>query len=640
MTMQIKTISLYGKNRERRDIDFNLGSVNIITGSSRTGKTSLIDIVSYCLGDQECTIKAGYIPETVDWYSILLQLNDTEVFIARAAPLQGANSSETAHMLVAESITIPSRAELKNDNNIRDVIEFLSHKLIKSEPTEGDEQLMSIHQARYYLFQSQTEISNNEILFHHQAKPNAAKEIKDTLPYFIGAHEHNHFQNLRTLKSKKKERAGLISERKQIETLKGRALKDGYSLLTEAASIGLYTSPDLIPEEKTLMDELRKISQSSSYRIEEDEKTDNSDLLSRLENTLGELKKKRDIINLRIEEANDYNDSADGFYKAIETQSFRLRSIGLFEKTQKTENCPICETPDMGISKVESTINKALLNLDEKLNNVNRRKPKVNDYLEKLKTERSKINTERSILRKSIKELLDTDLELAKRGKEELLRSRVSGMCYQFLRNTNWGGDTAAHDNRIKSLDDEIDALSKSIDPKALKKRLNEKLTSISEDMTKWARELNLEHSEGYVRLDPIKLTVVIDKPNETLPLSNIGSRENWLGYHLVTYFALAKWFIEQSRPVGNFLFLDQPSQVLFPNSSAITGDLSEIPTDKDRESVKALFNWIFEIVKSLSPDLQVIITDHADIDEPWFQEAVINPKWRGDHALIPKNWY
>ena len=51
------------------------------------------------------------------------------------------------------------------------------------------------------------------------------------------------------------------------------------------------------------------------------------------------------------------------------------------------------------------------------------------------------------------------------------------------------------------------------------------------------------------------------------------------------------------------------------------------------------MFQWIFKIVESLSSELQVIITDHADIDEDWFQDAVKDHKWRGDHALIPKHW-
>ncbi|MEW8247295.1 MAG: DUF3732 domain-containing protein [Candidatus Thiodiazotropha endolucinida] len=61
---------------------------------------------------------------------------------------------------------------------------------------------------------------------------------------------------------------------------------------------------------------------------------------------------------------------------------------------------------------------------------------------------------------------------------------------------------------------------------------------------------------------------------------------------------------------------------------------------DEDREAVKRMFEWIFKIVDQLSPNLQVIITDHADIDEEWFQSSIVDTKWRGDNALIPRNWY
>ena len=87
MTMQIRTISLYGKNRERRDVELKPGKVNIITGASQRGKTSLIHIVEYCLGASECMVAEGHIRKTVDWYAVLLQFPDCQVFIARAAPL-------------------------------------------------------------------------------------------------------------------------------------------------------------------------------------------------------------------------------------------------------------------------------------------------------------------------------------------------------------------------------------------------------------------------------------------------------------------------------------------------------------------------------------------------------------------------
>lgn len=37
------------------------------------------------------------------------------------------------------------------------------------------------------------------------------------------------------------------------------------------------------------------------------------------------------------------------------------------------------------------------------------------------------------------------------------------------------------------------------------------------------------------------------------------------MGYHLVTCMALAKWFIEQCKPVGRFLCFGRPTQVYCP---------------------------------------------------------------------------
>jgi hypothetical protein len=177
MTMQIRTISLYGKNGERRDVDFKLGTVNIITGASKRGKTSLIDIVEYCLGASECTVKEGHIRQTVDWYSILLQFPDCQLFIARAAPLPGRKANSAAHMVIANDVTIPVRSEISNSTNIDSVVSFLTSKVgVPEQITEvpegqtRSEVKISFRHSRYYLFQSQNEIANNEVLFHQQAK--------------------------------------------------------------------------------------------------------------------------------------------------------------------------------------------------------------------------------------------------------------------------------------------------------------------------------------------------------------------------------------------------------------------------------------------------------------------------------------
>jgi len=55
---------------------------------------------------------------------------------------------------------------------------------------------------------------------------------------------------------------------------------------------------------------------------------------------------------------------------------------------------------------------------------------------------------------------------------------------------------------------------------------------------------------------------------------------------------------------------------------------------------VRNIFQWIFKIAEELALNLQVIITDHADIEEDWFQDAIRDEKWRGEAALIPAHWH
>ncbi|MDU2065925.1 MAG: AAA family ATPase, partial [Sporomusaceae bacterium] len=65
MSFQIKSIALYNKNGEIRKIPFKIGQVNIITGKSNTGKSTIIDIIEYCLGQSDFRIPEGPIRESV-----------------------------------------------------------------------------------------------------------------------------------------------------------------------------------------------------------------------------------------------------------------------------------------------------------------------------------------------------------------------------------------------------------------------------------------------------------------------------------------------------------------------------------------------------------------------------------------------
>jgi hypothetical protein len=60
---------------------------------------------------------------------------------------------------------------------------------------------------------------------------------------------------------------------------------------------------------------------------------------------------------------------------------------------------------------------------------------------------------------------------------------------------------------------------------------------------------------------------------------------------------------------------------------------------DEDRAAVLKMFRLIQETVLSMGGNFQVLITEHADPAEQWFQDAVVE-KWRAEgEALIRPEW-
>jgi hypothetical protein len=104
---------------------------------------------------------------------------------------------------------------------------------------------------------------------------------------------------------------------------------------------------------------------------------------------------------------------------------------------------------------------------------------------------------------------------------------------------------------------------------------------------------------------------------------------------------SLHKFFIRHSRPVPNFIVLDQPSQAFFPSNIYYSMDGTIIQNkDQDIESVERIYNLFFDICEELSPNFQIIVLDHANLANEKFQSSLIGDSpWDGSKALIPPEW-
>jgi hypothetical protein len=114
--------------------------------------------------------------------------------------------------------------------------------------------------------------------------------------------------------------------------------------------------------------------------------------------------------------------------------------------------------------------------------------------------------------------------------------------------------------------------------------------------------------------------------------MGKMGPGTNALGNHMLALFGLHSWFAKRDRPVPAFLMLDQISQVYYPSDQQ--GD----PKEDDRLKVKQMYEWLFARVAELDGQFQLIVTDHADLKEKWFQDAVV-ARWRGGKGMVPLEW-
>lgn len=91
-----------------------------------------------------------------------------------------------------------------------------------------------------------------------------------------------------------------------------------------------------------------------------------------------------------------------------------------------------------------------------------------------------------------------------------------------------------------------------------------------------------------------------------------------------------------------NFLLIDQPTQVYFPSETVyaeVAGSIERTERDADLEAVRRLFGLLLRFVQTDAPGFQVIVTEHANLRDDWFQKSLVEEPWAKPPALVPDDW-
>jgi hypothetical protein len=219
------------------------------------------------------------------------------------------------------------------------------------------------------------------------------------------------------------------------------------------------------------------------------------------------------------------------------------------------------------------------------------------------------------------------------------------GRVEQALENLTASKNVGDLKERVKQLLRRIQDLHNELDPRAQRERERAAIESVSSRIHDHARNLQLEHAAENVRLNIRELTLQFTTLSGRKDfLWEVGSGQNWVGYHISCLLALHEHFFGlPNSPVPRFLVIDQPSQVYFPEAWPPPFDEATDGKSADIEGVHRIFSALSKFVEALPEPFQIIVSEHAGaITWQGLRNVHVVANWREGHDdyLIPRSWF
>ncbi len=646
MSMQIQDIVLYSHDGRQRVVELRLDAVNIITGASKSGKSALIDVVDYCFGSSECHVPEGPIRRSVSWFGLRLRITSGQAFIARRCPATLSISSEECFVETSDKVAIPSLEQLHQTTNTKGLLSLLNTWCgIRDnihEPAPGQTRPALSATVRHGLllcFQPQDEIIRRQQLFHGLSDSFVAQALKDTLPYFLGAVDDEYVRKREKLRHLREELRSCERRLAELRSLSGDGLSKASALLAQARDAGMTTATPSSWE--STVAELRLLESMPISEISPASPIDAE--FDRLSSQRASLRDDQRRLQDEIVAVKDYAQDERGFAHEASEQKARLKSIGIFDGIEPGHSCPLCaqSLPTHLQPPNADEVNSSLQALSARLQSVTQSTPQMDKAIADLEAQLNDIHSALMKNRVEMEAVRATNARLVQIQDDTARQVLILGRITLYLESLPEMPDTQNLESRIKDLQQHCTDLEAELSDEQIQERIDSILSILGQWLTEMAKHLELEHSKYPLRLDIKKFTVIADTVDGGIPMEKMGSGENWVGYHLIAHLALHRWFSERKRPVPRFLFLDQPSQAYFPADKDVNGTIALVSED-DRMAVSRMLKLVFEAVtlasKGGSDSLQVIITEHADINESWFQSSLVE-RWRQGKKLVPDDW-
>lgn len=605
----------FDKGVKPRIIAFENNKVNVITGSSSTGKSNIYAIIDYCLLSGRSNIVFPIINENACWYGLEFQIGDKFFAIARKKPTVDVVPSELylQHEAFSENF-YPTL----NNSHVNDA----RRELNKAFGYKSDKELFY---RSCFVFNALTEnIITSPYDFLNfkfygidmfEKKEERCKFVESVLTPDI-----DQFRRIgEELKDLQKKQKNYDSYRRLLEKK-----TDGFNELL-AQLVNMCIDAQLLEDnvkdcsDDEQIDALKRILEENIIPKEEMNKCD-EDFKS--------LQREHSLISLQLANIS----------RAKNEQKEYIKSLGLVEDSLKPVEVLYEKINDQGanmwtshvVSSLKSSLAKISSNKnqievlpivsDQAIQSLNVRLKSVENRMQIITKQKGslyqQVNNFRLIgfLESKVEEL--TQL-LQKKQKQESQNIEI------FVE------EDAQRISVLEKAKDEIEQKQLNI-----KSELNECIQHIFDGFQ------HMEHYEHcYTKYEIEQERLMLNNGKSIFNYDTIGSQSNYMFLHLCFFLGIHRYFFENLnvRHVGQFLFIDQPSIPYYAGSENVK------TTDKEKllDAFAGINRFMKYVIEEKKEQFQIILVEHAP-ETYWTGENnldyfVTKETFTSGNALIPK---
>ncbi|EJJ3910511.1 DUF3732 domain-containing protein [Salmonella enterica] len=603
--MQITNILIWQIDSTLRNLELKENKVNVITGDSGKGKSSILAIIDYCLlSSSSDGISKTNVDNFVNWYGIRLSINGKYFTICRKA----THFEEDDLVYFDKNGDIP---QIPINNIKKDVLkehlnyEFGINSSLKIPYGGRFIQQGSKVSYRYFIphcFIDQTTLTSSEHLYSKISDLKTRERIDRTFDMALGS-ENAETMIMRTRLEELQRNLARIE-------YKQSASKDSYfnfeseieSLYDRACYFGLISENR--KNEPTVSDKLENLKAIVNYK-------DINEIPAINERT--KIEKELFLLKKELTDINEYIETNTEYKKFLKDNQDSL----LIAKYLDDNYSEILYTKNI------YSIIKSLLDQSSEIKKAIAEKGQ-NSLISKTNAKRKELELKISSLSKKLTTVSDekiTPIEL-----------------YRFM------GELSSEIKRIVVLPkydytDTIEKITTKID------ELESKITDNNAFKEYTLSLLNGKIKEIFTRM-PLKgfedATPIFNKAKKTLDLINknqvekmidIGSASNYMYVHVAYFLALHELVRDRNVPwVPRFLVIDQPSTPYFSTAGKKTDDFA---------SLDAALNEINSFVEKMRSHggFQIILLEHIEesywLDREMTNFTLVDNELRGNYGLI-----